>query len=191
MRMTVASSVTLLRLLPLPFMVLLLLHNHRGYALGVLLFVLLADLFDGALARIRHEVTELGQLLDPAIDKVVFLTVFGALVWVGDLPWVSLVPLAVLHAGIFVGAILWLRLGQDRPSARPLGKAASTVLSLGLLSTFFRLPFGPWVVYAGIALSCGAGVDYLTCFLQAWKAHHRSQATSPPEKAGIGLEEGP
>lgn len=48
-------------------------------------FLLLAayatDLLDGALARIRHQVTKAGAVLDPIADKTIFIVLFWILGW--------------------------------------------------------------------------------------------------------------
>ena len=181
MRLTLANGITLARLLFVPPMLFLLWKGYRAAAFGLLLPVLAGDLVDGALARLRSEVTELGKLLDPVVDKIVFLAVLGALVWMGDLPWVTLILLAVLQLGIALGAVLWFRQRRDAPWARLSGKIASFVLALGLLATFLHISYYDLIVYAGIALTYIAGFDYLLNFLRAMK--------SPSDKAGIRAEE--
>jgi len=170
MRLTLASGITLARLLFVAPMLLLLWSGQREAAFSLLLLVLMGDLVDGALARLRREVTELGKLLDPLVDKLIFLAVFAALVWTGDLPWVVLVLLAALQIGIALGAILWLRRKRDAPGARPLGKIASFVLSLGLLAATLRIFYYEVTVYVGIALAYLAGFDYLLHFMRTMKA---------------------
>jgi len=182
--MTLASGVTLARLFLLAPMLFLLLRGQRGPALGLLALILAGDLVDGALARLRREVTELGKFLDPAVDKLIFLGIFAALVWVRELPWLAFISFGILQLGIFIGALLWLKKREDAPSARPLGKLASFVLSLGLLGAFARLPYSPWVVYGGIALGYLAGVDYLCALIRAMKAE------ALPDKAEIPAGEG-
>lgn len=181
MRWTLASGITLVRLLFLPPIILLLLRGQRWIAFGLLLIVLAGDLVDGALARVRAEVTELGKLLDPLVDKIVFLALFAALVWMGDLPWLALALLAILQVGIVCGALLWLRRRQGAPSARLWGKIASFALSLGslaaLLHTELQFPYYRELVYAGILLAYLAGIDYLLSYLRAMRA--------VPNKAGI------
>lgn len=182
MRWTLASGITLARLLFMPPILFLLLSDHRGIAFALLLIVLLGDLADGALARWRGEVTQLGKLLDPVVDKIIFIVIFASLVWMGDLPWGALISLVVLQLGVLIGALIWLKQRRDAPSARFLGKAASFMLSLGLLAALLQLPYDDVVVYAGIALAYLAGLDYLVTFLRAMK--------SLSNKAGIQAGEG-
>ncbi len=183
MRWTLATGITVARLGLLPPVIFLFVGGWRLLAFVVLLVVLLLDLADGALARSRREVTELGRILDPLVDKLVFLTLFALLVWVGELPWPPLVLLALLQGGIVVGGLFWWRLRRDAPPPRLLGKVASFGLSLGLLSAFLLIPHYTEIVYGGVALAYLAGLDYLFNFLRALR--------SLPCKAGKERGEGP
>jgi CDP-diacylglycerol---glycerol-3-phosphate 3-phosphatidyltransferase len=73
-RMSTANFITLARL-PLLGLVTLLLYAPGGpaawLALGLLPVLYLMDWFDGFLARHRHQVSDLGGVLDIAMDRVV------------------------------------------------------------------------------------------------------------------------
>jgi len=51
--------------------------EEKRYLLAALLFLIayFFDLIDGPLARVKNQVTEFGKVLDPAADKIVFLSV--------------------------------------------------------------------------------------------------------------------
>ncbi len=186
---TLASGITLARVALLPVMLFFLLTDRRDVAFALLLAILAGDFLDGLLARLRREVTELGKRLDPVVDKLVFLSVFAALAWQGELPWVAFALLAALQIGVLLGGLLWLRYVQQAPQARLLGKVASLVISAGLIAAFLRVPLAEWIVYGGIALGYAAGVDYLLNFwrILSAKAPSRSQPSSTAE---IQAEEG-
>lgn len=54
--------------------------NREELAVGIFVIALLTDWLDGWLARKRHEVTTLGQLLDPIADKLLVASVLISLV---------------------------------------------------------------------------------------------------------------
>jgi CDP-diacylglycerol--glycerol-3-phosphate 3-phosphatidyltransferase len=72
--MSLANLITLARL-PLLLLLVVLLYvpawQVRLAALGLLILLYLMDWFDGYVARMRNEVTELGAVLDVALDRAV------------------------------------------------------------------------------------------------------------------------
>ena len=83
---TLATKVTLARILGVPVFILLLVYyilglgrgevhtTQRLVALGVFVAVAFTDALDGYLARSRNEVTALGRVLDPLADKALLLS---------------------------------------------------------------------------------------------------------------------
>lgn len=93
MRMSTANWITLLRL-PLLFLVVALLYTPGAVGLFTALFLLpalyLMDWLDGYVARYKNEVTDLGSVLDIAIDRVVENVLWVAFVALGQVPlWVG------------------------------------------------------------------------------------------------------
>ena len=74
--LTPANQLTLLRMLLIPPFAILLLYEHRGWALAVFLTAGLTDLFDGLIARKTGQKTTLGAWLDPMADKLLLVTMF-------------------------------------------------------------------------------------------------------------------
>jgi len=57
-------------LAPLAYFLLSDIPNNRMWAAGVIALGALTDFFDGYIARVLHQVTELGKILDPIADKI-------------------------------------------------------------------------------------------------------------------------
>ena len=94
-RMSTANLITLLRL-PLLILIVLLLHlpgATPAFACLVLITALyLMDWLDGYVARFKDEVTDLGSVLDIAMDRVVENVLWFVFVSLGSVPlWVGLV----------------------------------------------------------------------------------------------------
>lgn len=157
--MTLANALTTLRgLLAVPT-VIAVLGGHWQAALILFLVALATDILDGWVARKGHQVTIVGQLLDPLVDKAFYLALFSALAVVGRIPYFGLGLFAFPQLGLAVGAlVLWQR-RQEFVAEWP-GKAAAglTGLAAGLLLLSPRTIGVFWGAVGGQFI---AGVYYL------------------------------
>ena len=87
--LNLANSVTLLRILAVPVVVVALLgETPYGDTLAAIVFALAAatDGLDGYFARSRDAVTDFGKLMDPLADKLLIVAALVTLVSLGRLP---------------------------------------------------------------------------------------------------------
>jgi len=101
---TVPNLISFLRLALVPVFAVLIFSHRDGWALGVLMFSGFTDWLDGYLARRLHQVSRLGQSLDPAADRLfIFVTLVG-------LVWRDIVPLwlvvAIVGRDVMLTALL-------------------------------------------------------------------------------------
>ncbi len=93
--MSLANTITLARLPLLLLLVALLfvpLWQVRLIGLGLLIILFLLDWFDGYVARLRNEVTEMGAVLDVALDRAVENILWITFMYLGLVPlWVPIV----------------------------------------------------------------------------------------------------
>ena len=103
----IANSITLLRLILTPFVILAILHDRPWQALGLFFLAAVTDVLDGAAARWSGTTTQTGAYLDPVVDKCLMSGVFIALAAAGQFPkWiVALVLGRDLYILIGVGVI--------------------------------------------------------------------------------------
>ncbi|MEY3128865.1 MAG: hypothetical protein RL405_185, partial [Actinomycetota bacterium] len=92
---TVPNLLSLLRLLLVPVFLVLILNGFNFEAVIVLVVASITDYLDGYFARKLKQETRLGQLLDPAADRLyIFATLIGLGV-VGYIPiWLPVVVIA-------------------------------------------------------------------------------------------------
>ncbi|WP_150306489.1 CDP-alcohol phosphatidyltransferase family protein [Planctomonas psychrotolerans] len=130
---TIPNVLSFVRLGFVPLVLYLILAERDALALMALMVATLTDFLDGFLARRLNQVTRLGQVLDPAADRLfIFVTLIG-LTWRDVLPlWlaVAIVLRDVVLLGVW--ALLAARLGGPLPVNR-VGKLATFCL-------FYALP---------------------------------------------------
>jgi cardiolipin synthase len=124
--LTVPNALSFLRLLGVPlFLWLALGPKADGWAIVVLGVGSFTDWLDGKLARLLHQTSRLGQLLDPAADRLYIFATVLALSLRHIMPWwlaIVLVARDVVLAGFLP---VLKRLGYGPLPVHYLGKAAT------------------------------------------------------------------
>ena len=138
---TIPNLLSMLRLaLVPPFLVLIVVGDYVA-ALIVLVVASFTDLLDGYLARRLHQVTRLGQLLDPAADR---LYIFAALVGLAanDLvPWWIVVVIVARDVFLLVLGVVLANHGYGPLPVHQLGKVATFALFFGVPVIMLGLAF--------------------------------------------------
>ena len=84
---TLPNLLSILRLALVPVFLVLLVRGEDAWALLVLAVASLTDFLDGYLARRFGQITRLGQLLDPAADRLYIFAALLGLAWRDLVPW--------------------------------------------------------------------------------------------------------
>jgi cardiolipin synthase (CMP-forming) len=168
---TVPNILSLLRLLLIPVFLVLLVWGHFGWALLLIAVSAITDFVDGYVARHFNQVSRLGQLLDPAVDRLFILSTLLGLGWVGVLPW-WLVAVIVARDALLL--ILGVVLANHRFGPLPvhhLGKMGTFAILFAmpvlLAAAAFpdlaaaALPLGWAAAIWGVFLYWWAGVAYI------------------------------
>ena len=131
--LTVPNLLSFLRLLGVPlFLYLLLVVESDGWALVVLAVSAITDWADGKLARMLDQYSRLGELLDPAADRLYILAALIGFVIRGFIPWWW--AALIIGRDVVLAATLPLlkRYGFTALPVHYLGKAATFCLLYGL-----------------------------------------------------------
>jgi cardiolipin synthase len=127
---TVPNLVSFARLAGVPiFLYLMLGPNHHDVAAVVVLAIGgTSDWVDGYLARRLGQVSRLGELLDPAADRLYILATLLAFSIRGVLPWWFTIALLAREAMLLVLLAVLRRAGYGPPPVHYLGKTATFIL---------------------------------------------------------------
>lgn len=184
-RWTVANTLTVLRIVVVPFFVwALVAAGDDDVALRLLataLFVVaaLTDRLDGWLARRNGQVTDLGKLLDPIADKLLTGAALVTLSALGDLWWWVTVVILVREIGITVMRFFLLRYLVLPASRGGKVKTALQSVAIGMyLLPLAHLPGWMSVVAAvlmaaAVVVTVVTGIDYLRAAAQIRRAARR------------------
>ncbi|HPC83254.1 MAG TPA: CDP-diacylglycerol--glycerol-3-phosphate 3-phosphatidyltransferase [Thermoanaerobaculaceae bacterium] len=166
------NSLTLLRIMLVPLLVVVLLtrfHGSNFWGLGIFLLAALTDLFDGLIARRTGRITVAGTLLDPIADKILVSAAFISLVEMGLAPaWM----VAIIVGREF--AVTGLRqIAQDRGiiiSASWWGKLKTTSQIVAISFLIVSEQLGKWsllgkaLLWVALALTLCSLFTYFAAF---------------------------
>ncbi len=127
--LTVPNAISFARLLGVPLFLYLFLGVHAyGWAVAVLVIGGGSDWIDGYVARRTGAVSRLGELLDPAADRLYILATLLALTVRGVLPWWFTIALLGREFLLAVVLLVLRRYGFGPPPVHYVGKTATFIL---------------------------------------------------------------
>jgi cardiolipin synthase len=92
--LTLPNFLTLLRIVAVPVFLILVTNSLYGAALVLFLAACITDTVDGVIARLTDSRSDLGATLDPLADKLLVISSFVSLTWLGVLPaWLMILVL--------------------------------------------------------------------------------------------------
>lgn len=157
---TLPNIVSFVRLLGVPLFLYLLLGAHSdGWAIVVLAVGGGTDWVDGFLARRLGQVSRLGELMDPFIDRLYIVATLLGLTLRDVVPWWFTVALLARELVLVVGLLVLRRYGYGPPPVHYVGKSATFLLLIAL----------PVLLLAAVSTGA-AGWAYPTGWGLAWWA---------------------
>ena len=149
--LTVPNAISVARLAGVPvFLWLVLGPQADGWAIALLIVAGLSDWLDGKIARAWNQQSRLGQVLDPAADRLYIAATVIGLAIRGIIPW-WLVGLLVAREVVLGAALLVLRQhGYEPLQVSLVGKTATLCLLYAFPLLFIGSHTGPVAVAAEI-----------------------------------------
>lgn len=193
---TVPNLISFIRLCMAPVYLLLLSRGENAAAAVLFGIAASTDFVDGQIARRTHTVSKLGQLLDPAVDRVLMITAVFGLMLVGRLPvWIVVVVL-LRDLLLLIGGVFLLQRYNVRVAVIYPGKFATTFLFVGFAGLLLNVPqvaglgvcdiawlpglnsltwsWGIWPVYAGLFLGVFTTTYYVVKGFQGMREAQRA-----------------
>lgn len=155
---TIPNLLSFFRLLLIPVFLVLLVNAQYIWALVVLVGSSLTDFVDGYIARHFNQITRVGQLLDPAADRLFIFSTLIGLAWTGFIPW-------WLAGVILARDLLLLLLGVILAN---FGYGPLPVHHLGKMGTFALLTAMPLLVLSAAFPAIGEVTDPIGWAAALW-----------------------
>ena len=180
---TVANVISFVRLCMAPVAFALLVLGYDIPATIVFAVSAATDFLDGQIARRTHTVSRVGQLLDPAVDRLLMICAVVGLLIVGRLPVWMVVLVIARDLLLLAGASYLMKRYQIRVPVIYAGKVATTFLFIGMAGLMLNFPLVPglgicdfewlpgfnsvacswgiWSIYIGLCLGIGTTIYYV------------------------------
>jgi cardiolipin synthase (CMP-forming) len=164
--LTVPNVLSVIRLVLVPvFLWLLLVEHADAWATGILMFTGASDWADGKIARLMNQSSRLGELLDPAVDRIYMITIPIAFAIRHFVPWWFVIVLIARDA-ILAATLPALRSrGLTSLPVTYIGKGAT----FGLMSGFPLILLGQFDgLWSRVVLAIGWGFTIWGFVLYLW-----------------------
>ncbi|RWN30552.1 MAG: CDP-alcohol phosphatidyltransferase family protein [Mesorhizobium sp.] len=172
--MTIPNLITILRLILVPAVVLAMLQARWDWAFAGFLVAGISDGIDGFIARRFNQQSTLGAYLDPVADKLLLVSVFVVMSFIGQLPlW--LVVIMVSRDALIVCAVVLSAVMTHPVEMKPLfvSKANTAIqivlaaLVLGELALDVHLdPLRSALILLSGVLTVASAAAYLVTWLR-------------------------
>jgi cardiolipin synthase len=191
--LTIPNALTFLRILLTPLFGYYWWRHRFGLAIVAFAAASISDFLDGLIARLLNQRSKLGQVLDPAADKVLVTVTFIVAAATGAVPiwlaWLVIGRDVILATGGALFAFVYRGiLGPERWRPTRIGKYATffTVCTIGLalLHEMTQIEsLRPFVGALGIMSAATTTVSGIQYIVAGTKAFMRGVRMAPPSES--------
>jgi CDP-diacylglycerol--glycerol-3-phosphate 3-phosphatidyltransferase len=178
--MTSANMITVVRIIMVPFVLVILLtemQNKEIIAFAIFVTAAITDSIDGYIARKFNQVSALGKFLDPLADKLLVSAALIALVYLQEVEtWAAAI---IILRELFISAFrFYFLINNASFSASIPAKIKTTVqiVAISILILYRKVPYanyfhklGTAVLYIAIFLTIYSGAEYVIRFSRSLK----------------------
>ncbi len=145
-QITIPNLISLIRLLAIPFLGYEIYRTKGFSTLSVVLFagIWATDFLDGYVARRFNQVSDVGKLLDPMVDKVLHTVTAVMMTVVGRVPIWVMVTLVIKEI-LMIASAMFLLSKRIIVSSRWYGKLATVLVALAFGIVFLLSPENAWL----------------------------------------------
>jgi cardiolipin synthase len=166
---TIPNLITLIRLLCIPLFLVLLFGYEDRVAAAILLAILgVTDWVDGYLARRLGQVSEVGKVLDPTADRILFLVAVFAMIIDGSVPMGFAIAVLAREIVVSVTVLILAAFGARRIDVTWWGKTGTfglmVAFPLFLLAAGGTALSGLWETVAWIIGVPSLAISYYAAF---------------------------
>jgi cardiolipin synthase len=162
---TIPNVLSFFRLALVPVFLAFVIEGEDALALLVLVVSSVTDFLDGWLARRLNQVSRLGQLLDPAADRLYIFAALVGLAWREVIPWWLVAVIVARDVMLAVLGVILANHGFGPLPVHHLGKVATFCLFWALPLLMLGEAFDPLAPYS---LPLGWAFALWGAFLYWW-----------------------
>jgi len=180
--LSIPNILTLLRILMTPVIVYMVLTQQAWWAVILMVIAGVTDMLDGAIARYFNQRTTVGAYLDPLADKILLVSLFVSLFFVGKVPLFIFLAVIFRDGIIILGAITYEMVTRQLNMEPSLISKATTFIQIfyvALLLLDMATPIPSVLIsttmWAVFVLTCMSGVHYMVIWTHKAVGHERAQ----------------
>lgn len=166
--MNLATKITVVHILLIPFFIAFLLYGKLHLAIAVSVLAILSDGLDGYIARVWKQRTPLGEMLDPIADKLFILSALLSLIFVKGVsltvtipPYVPIVVLS-RDAVIILGLVLiYVLKGEIEIKPSLSGKITTVLQMMTILLVLLQFRFAAYIWNTMVVFTIVSGIEYV------------------------------
>ncbi len=157
------NQVTYLRFILTPIVGWLFYKEVYDWGLVLFIFTMLTDAIDGAMARTRNQITDLGKIIDPLADKFAIATVVVLLVIKNLNPIIAILIIAI-DILIMIAGGYRKYISKKNIQAEIFGKLKliTQVVGVGVLLVYILLSWGWLLILANYVLYLSIGLAIIS-----------------------------